>query len=192
MTADNVWCCDASRQANLHVSHSQVVKYNTRYPLLSVWDCQRAFITCANCPNLDLEDLGAKSTWLGWNLHGKVWEKIMVRAEISVLRTLRYTFEYVLDYTSQNKSTLTFGFTRIGQEHHHLTWGQFKDWEHAAETEVQIVSLLLLGKSWVIVLISVFGVGVQSFLEFVKQRVPAKPQCSVALNVFKHLVPPLK
>lgn len=116
----------------------------------------------------------------------------MVRAEISVLRTLRYTFEYVLDYTSQNKSTLTFGFTRIGQEHHQLTWGQFKDWEHAAETEVQIVSLLLLGKSWVIVLISVFGVGVQSFLEFVKQRVPAKPQCSVALNVFKHLLPPLK
>lgn len=51
----------------------------------------------------------------------------MVRAEISVLCTLRYTFEYVLDYTSQNKSTLTFGFTRIGQEHHHLTWGQFKD-----------------------------------------------------------------
>lgn len=41
-------------------------------------------------------------------------------------------------------------------------------------------------------LISVFGVGVQSFLEFVKQRVPAKQQCSVALNVFKHLVPPLK
>lgn len=28
-------------------------------------------------------------------------------------------------------------------------------------------------------LISVFGVGVQSFLEFVKQRVPAKPQCVV-------------
>lgn len=147
MTADNVWCCDASRQANLHVSHSQVVKYNTRYPLLSVWDCQRAFITCANCPNLDLEDLGTKSTWLGWNLQGKVWEKIIVRAEISALRTLRYTFEYVLYSTSQNKSTLTFGFTRIGQEHHQLTWGQFKDWEHAAETEVQIVSLLLLGES---------------------------------------------
>lgn len=51
----------------------------------------------------------------------------MVRAEISVLRTLRYTFEYVLYSTSQNKSTLTFGFTRIGQEHHQLTWGQFKD-----------------------------------------------------------------
>lgn len=39
---------------------------------------------------------------------------------------------------------------------------------------------------------SVFGGGVQGSFQFVKQCVPVKQQCLVALNVLKHLVPPLK